>query len=129
MQHNPLFPRIVEEYKSHLRTHCERPLSFSAFCRGYNIRYSSITQWMRRHRLSVEILRYEVFLEGYPVNSLVNSVETKQKERIQGDHLKGVSITFPDGVIVAIRQSSASALSNFIDSYNKIIDLNYVQPE
>lgn len=43
--------------------------------------------------------------------------------------IKGISVTFPDGVIVNIRQASAGGLTKFIESYNKLSSQSYVQSE
>lgn len=130
MEANLLFPRIVEEYKDHLRTRVGSPLSFRSFCLGYNVLPKSVDQWMRRHGLSVEILRYEVLSEGYSIASSSGALKREGERRLPAkEDLHGVSVTFPDGVMVGIRRGNVKGVLKFIDSYNRIIDRNHVQPQ
>lgn len=143
MDANLLFPRIIEDYKNHLRKSPDKYLSFELFCTPYHIRVKSIRQWMRRHSLDVSTLYYSVLLEKYnsdpnfvlpsPLGNRKNiscnidkaSTHTPSSSEV----IKGVCVTFPDGIAISIRQTTASALTKFIDSYNKLNDQNHVQPE
>ena len=140
MKSNPLFVRIVEDYKSHLRTCVGQALSFKSFCRGYDVRYKSVCQWMSRHGLDVGSLHCEVKLEGYALDARgvysTGAVSRKATTEVElnkksppGGELRGISVNFPDGLIITIRHASAPALVKFIESYNKTIDRNHVRPE
>lgn len=132
MKPNPLYPRIVSDYTSHLRQQGATPLSFKAFCRPYQVRYESICQWMKRHGLDVEQLRCQVLLEGYMVGPAQSAgqLEITTKKKPTGEHaLTGIRIDFPDGITVNIRHASAPALVKFIDSYNQLTDKNHVGTE
>lgn len=140
---NPLYPLIIEDYKHHLRAFPESYLSFRSFCQQYHVRLDSVRQWMRRHGIDVSTLYYEVLLERsvsdpsfelppvFEVQKkhapITSSTPTENVEPV--DVMKGVSLTFPDGVIVNIRQASATALSQFIELYNNLSDQSYVQSE
>ncbi|WP_217932804.1 hypothetical protein, partial [Bacteroides caecimuris] len=149
MNANPLFPYIIEDYKNHLRSHSESHLSFHAFCGKYNVRIASVCQWMRRHGLDISTLRYEVLLENCHTDpdQVLSTIyretrytipDTSSKERKTPpssndipveNRIKGATITFPDGIIVNIQQTTPFALTKFIESYNKLTDRYHVQPE
>lgn len=63
MDANLAFPRVVEDYKNHLRECPLYHLSIESFCLSYDVRVASVRQWMRRHGLDVSTLYYEVLLE------------------------------------------------------------------
>lgn len=143
---NLSYPLIVEDYKQHLRSFPDSYLSFQSFCEPYNVRVQSVRQWMRRRGIDLSVLYYEILLErstrdpgidiprtfGHGRKSSPSAVEEKPAS-VQAvsppEVLKGVSITFPDGVTVNIRQAHAPALTKFIESYNKLSAQNYVQSE
>lgn len=143
---NLSFPLIIEDYKHHLRSFPESYLSFQSFCEPYHVRVESVRQWMRRHGIDLSVLYYEILLErstsdpsfeipqtfGSGRKPSVPPVEEKPAPvpvASPPEVLKGVSITFPDGVTVNIRQAHAPALTRFIESYNKLSAQNYVQSE
>lgn len=150
---NLSYPLIVEDYKHHLRAFPDSYLSFQAFCLPYKVRVESVRQWMRRRGLDLSVLYYEILLErscadpsfvipqtfGGQRHSSSAAADVADVEKCQcpsscevsvsPEILKGVSITFSDGVIVNIRQASATALTKFIESYNKLSGQNYVQSE
>lgn len=143
---NLSFPLIVEDYKQHLRSFPDSYLSFQSFCEPYHVRAESVRQWMRRHGIDISTLYYEVLLErsccepGFEIPQtfggrrkkvppVVEEKPTSLQAAPAAEVLKGVSITFPDGVTVNIRQAHAPALSKFIESYNKLSAQSYVQSE
>lgn len=140
MNANLTFPTIIDDYKNHLRKFPENYLSFESFCQPYHIRVATLRQWMHRRGLDLSTLYYEVLLErsgSDPDFVFPGSFSGKQSsssrptsaKKDNPDLIKGASITFPDGVVVAIRQTTCSGLTKFIESYNKLIDKNYAQPE
>lgn len=142
MNSNLLYSSIIDDYKHHLRKFPDQYLSFESFCRPYNIRVGTLRMWMRRRGLDLSVLYYEVLLErsgsdpsfvfptafrGKPSPSSASPSESCPAKAVASDLLKGASVTFPDGVIVNIRQATASALTKFIESYNQSTDKNHVQ--
>lgn len=143
---NLSFPLIIEDYKHHLRSFPDSYLSFQSFCEPYHVRVDSVRQWMRRHGIDLSALYYEILLERSTLDSTFEIPQifgSKRKPSVPpveeksapaqvaspAEVLKGVSITFPDGVIVNIREAHAPALTKFIESYNKLSSQNYVQSE
>lgn len=143
---NLSYPLIVEDYKHHLRSFPDSYLSFQSFCEPYNVRVASVRQWMRRHGIDLNVLYYEVLLERSTSDPSFEIPQTfygrRKTSRPSAEQepasvqvvsspevLKGVSITFPDGMTVNIRQAHAPALTKFIESYNKLSAQSYVQSE
>ena len=143
---NLSYPLIVEDYKHHLRSFPDSYLSFQSFCEPYNVRVASVRQWMRRRGIDLSVLYYEVLLERSTSDPAFEIPQTfygrcktsrpsaeQEPASVQvvssPEVLKGVSITFPDGVTVNIRQAHATALTKFIESYNKLSAQSYVQSE
>lgn len=144
MDPNPLFPYVVNEYKNHLRSSSASHLSFQAFCLKYNVRIKSVEQWMHRHGLNVGTLRYEVLLEQCNVDPdfVLSEIYREQRRPVPvsfpkhsektipvSDRIKSVTVTFPDGIVVNIRQTSVCALAKFIESSNRLNEKSHVQPE
>ncbi|MDR1257971.1 MAG: hypothetical protein LBK65_01635 [Tannerellaceae bacterium] len=148
MYADSLFPEVVSSYKERYKTGVRE--SFSSYCRRRHVAYPSVAQWMRRRGLSVSSLRLEVLLEqgGFPageeriageplsIEVLDDLFNVCPPQRATGketapagvDLLKGVTATFPDGLVVSIRQTTAVGLTKFIDSYNKLNAHADVQP-
>ncbi|WP_287566517.1 hypothetical protein [Parabacteroides sp.] len=98
---------------------------------------------MWRHGLTVSTFYYSVLLEKYNsdpdfilpsltgsrknVSNHTGKTHTYTSSSPQA--IKGICITFPDGIVINIRQTTASELTKFIDSYNKLNDRNHVQPK
>ena len=134
----PIFPQIVEDYKQYLRKCVPPALSFFQFIKPYHVRYASLTQWMRRHGLSVQQLQYDALLEkcGTDRSEVIAQLASKMQPdpEIPPITLKGkcgisedkllrkISITFPDGLVVNIVESSFAALYDFINRYNHLLD-------
>ena len=132
----PIFPQIVEDYKRHLRTSVTPSCSFLRFIRPYHVRYASLTQWMRRHGLSVQQLQYDALLErcgtdrGEVLAQLSSRMQPDmppvprpRKGAISEDKLlRKISITFSDGLVVNVSEASSSALYDFINRYNHLLD-------
>lgn len=144
MEANPIYPLIIADYKAHLRDASIPHLSFHSFCRQYKVRIKSVRQWMHRHGLDVTTMRYDALLEECNHSPETALTHIKRAYDFPLSHpemhsdsyvlqpsevIKGASITFPDGVIVNIRQTSPLGLTRFIDFYNRVNDKKYVQPE
>ena len=141
MESDLLYSGIIEDYKNHLRESSGHYLSFESFCAPYPISVKNIRQWMWRHGLTVSTFYYSVLLEKY--NSDPNFIlpcPSGNRKNISNntgktytpcspEAIKGICITFPDGIVINIRQTTASELTKFIDSYNKLNDHSHPQPK
>jgi hypothetical protein len=143
MKAHPLFPLIIEDYKVYLRTVVHNRVSFQAFSDRYHVNIKCLSQWMRRHGLSVSLLRYEALLEQGVIHLCEDPLHIherlRQHRKIEKaksdcsvpvpDQIKGVTVNFPDGIIVSIRLTDARSLSALMESYNKLSRRSHVQPE
>lgn len=146
MEAHLLFSHTVEAYSAYLRDSSVKHITFQSFCRKGHVDGKGIRQWMSRHGISLETIRYEILQEQCRSNpdSVLSNISQKivrrrlpailkerhLEERLPvSKQLKGVTISFPDGVNVSIRQTSPAALTRFIKSYNKLADSLHVQPE
>lgn len=143
MDNNLIFPRIIEDYRNHLRESYENYLSLESFCGPYHVRVKHIRQWMWRHGLTVSTLYYSVLLEkynsdpnfmlpspaGHRRNVSRDAGKTHAYTPCSPEVIKGICVTFPDGIVINIRQTTASGLTRLIDSYNKLNDRGHVRPE
>lgn len=133
MQANELFPQVVSEYKELLKSGDSGHVSLSSYCRSRHVSYRSVSQWMRRHGMDGQSVRLEALLEKQQVGASgkpcdvateklllpVHFSGMKEKGVDVMEQMKGVSLTFPDGVVVCIKETSWQALNKFIESYNK----------
>ena len=139
----PIFPQIIEDYKQYLRKDLSSHVSFSKFVRPYHVRYASLTQWMSRHGLSVEQLQYDALLEkcGTHREEVVAHLSSqlapdppacslKSPGKLPYDKLLNrVELSFPDGLQVRINAASPSALYDFLNRYNHLLDKQDVRIE
>ena len=96
MTAHDLYTRTLSDYKSCL---CSSPaLTLRSYCRERHVNYHGMCLWLSRHGISIR--------ELHPSSP---------------DMLYGVTITFPDGVTVSIKQGSPFSVNRFIDRYNSKI--------
>jgi hypothetical protein len=138
MEANLLFPQIVEDYKKMLVECTSQPVSLSAYCSSRDVLYKSVDQWMRRRGMSVQALQKEAFAERrslsgeemesgegseglfYPLS--FSEKKEKRASKASLHSLKGIQITFPDGVMISIKEAGSDALNQFIREYNTNTD-------
>ena len=96
MTAHDLYTRTLSDYKSCL---CSSPaLTLRSYCCERHVNYHGMCLWLSRHGISIR--------ELHPSSP---------------DMLYGVTITFPDGVTVSIKQGSPFSVNRFIDRYNSKI--------
>ena len=96
MTAHDLYTRTLSDYKS---CSCSSPaLTLRSYCRERHVNYHGMCLWLSRHGISIR--------ELHPSSP---------------DMLYGVTITFPDGVTISIKQGSSFSVSRFIDRYNSKI--------
>ena len=105
MTAHDLYTRTLSDYKSCL---CSSP---------------ALTLWLSRHGISIRELRpsSSVTTAKEPASSFSRLFPVCSSPSSSPDMLYGVTITFPDGVTVSIKQGSSFSVSRFIDRYNSKI--------
>lgn len=125
LQHQEEFPaKAVDRYKSTLALYKERLktdpcMTLSSFCREIHTDYRTLNKWMNHHNIRVIDLKYEVTSnESNPINpNTFVQVVPRQQGISLGDNIRGVSITFPDGIKLALEESNINNVVNIICIY------------
>lgn len=117
------FERVLKFFKKEL---VKNPrVSLRECCRHCHTNYKSMETWLRRHHVSIKELRGEVQKDlkeesglgsEQPFSGFVALVPPK--EASVEEMLQSVSVTFPDGTVVAIRKCTPWGLTSFIKNYN-----------
>ena len=121
MTAHDLYTQSLSEYKSRL---CSFPgLTLRSYCREYHVHYHGMTLWLSRHGIRIRDLKASnsTPLPECPQSSfsrLVPVPDSTARAESSSDMLYGVTITFPDGVIVSIKQGSSFSVHRFIHRYN-----------
>ena len=99
MTAHALYTQTLSEYKSRLiSSPC---LTLRSYCHECHVNYHGMELWLSRH--------------GIP------SSAPSARPSSSSDMLYGINITFPDGVIISIKQGSSFGIHRFIDLYNRKI--------
>lgn len=131
MTASELYTLAIEEYKQ-ISISCT--MTLRDYCKERHICYNGIQCWMSRHSIKVVDLKPRPVLpevsasaheqsscEGQQIYPLSFTKEASEKPVFAGNvfpALKGVSITFPDGVIISIKEISQEDLNKFIQTYS-----------
>lgn len=131
MKASELYTLAIEEYKQ-ISISCT--MTLRDYCKERHICYNGIQCWMSRHSIKVVDLKPRPVLpevsasaheqascEGKQIYPLSFTKEASEKPVFAGNVfpvLKGVNITFPDGVIISIKEISQEDLNKFIQTYS-----------
>lgn len=121
MTAHDLYTRTLSDYKS---CSCSSPaLTLRSYCRERHVNYHGMCLWLSRHGISIRELRpsSSVTTAKEPASSFSRLLPVCSSPSSSPDMLYGVTITFPDGVTVSIKQGSSFSVSRFIDRYNSKI--------
>ena len=119
-----LYTQTLSEYKSRLiSSPC---LTLRSYCHECHVNYHGMELWLSRHGIRIRELRssLSVSSSAKPVpcfSPLVPSSAPSVRPSSSSDMLYGINITFPDGVIISIKQGSSFGIHRFIDLYNRKI--------
>ena len=131
MKASELYTLAIEEYR---QICILSTMTLRDYCKERHICYGGIQNWMSRHSIKVVDLKPRPVLpevsastyeqassEGQQIYPLSFTKEASEKPVFAGNVfpvLKGVSITFPDGVIISIKEISQEDLNKFIQTYS-----------
>lgn len=107
-----------------------KEITLREFCKEKHVNYQPMTAWLSRKGIYVSslhpikkkntikpVVKKEKTPGGMPNQTFV-PIQPQILSKSISNGLSGISITFPDGVCVTIKQASACALTDFINSYN-----------
>ena len=113
------YRKAVDGYKSRLKDNPD--LTMYDYCKEQNINYSRLIGWMGRHGVSVIKLRHELRKETECSLSDIDSgnafIQFVPSSRTTSGNLRGISITFPDGVNLTLQESSVESVISLLTIY------------
>lgn len=112
------FIETIEAYKQRLQTVPD--LKFKTFCDDIHADYRQILDWANHHGMGVAKLRKTAQDHPASIPSPVPEspfVQFVPSVREKASSLRGVSITFPDGVNLTLQESSADDVINLLTIY------------
>lgn len=110
--------------------HEGKDITLREYCKEKHVNYRPMTAWLSQKGVYISKINpprkrkaNSPKLENSKVpehisNQVFVPIQPQAPSKSITNGLSGISITFPDGVCVTIKQSSASALSDFINNYN-----------
>lgn len=135
------FASAWSDYQSLLLEH-DVFIPLSQYCRKHSLSYSYMGNWLSEHGLSCNELRAQfkkrqqskvtipsasTIASGSPASGFITIPASCLSRESSPSHsggcvIKGVSVTFPDGVQVSIREIYQRDLNNFINEYNHQVE-------
>ncbi len=113
------YRKVIEGYKSRLRTNPD--LKLSEYCKESHTNYRGVIDWTKRHGISILELRREARGETAGSSSASGSdgafIQFIPSGRGASDNLRGISITFPDGVNLTLQESSVESVISLLTIY------------
>ena len=113
------YHKIIEGYKSRLRSNPD--LKLSEYCKESHTNYSGVIDWTKRHGISILELRREArdgTLGCSPSPEYEGPfIQFMPSSRTTSGNLRGISITFPDGVNLTLQESSVESVISLLAVY------------
>lgn len=113
------YNKVIEGYKSRLRN--EPDLKLSDYCRESHTYCHGVIGWMKSQGISIHKLRREASDDAFRNVSASGTAGTfiqfDPAPRPSSSNLRGVSITFPDGVNLTLQESSVEGLVSLLTIY------------
>lgn len=119
-QAGSFYSGVIEGYKTRLRS--DPNLRLSEYCKESDTHYGRVIDWMRRHGISVRKLRREsrgeVGGRSMASSSEGTFIQFVPSGKSTSGNLRGVSITFPDGVNLTLQESSVESIISLLSIYS-----------
>ena len=113
------YRKIIEGYKSRLRTNPD--LKLSEYCKESHTNYRGVIDWTKRHGISILELRREarggIAGRSASPESEGTFIQFMPSGREASGNLRGISITFPDGVNLTLQESSVESVIRLLTVY------------
>jgi tetratricopeptide (TPR) repeat protein len=126
MEASGRYSKAIKKYQEVIE---KTPITLSSFCQSHHINHRGLKQWMSRNNLTVRGLKsvvcsvderamvYDTPQQVFPLSFSGSKESVFPEKKSTFSLLKGVTVTFPDGVIVSIKEISRRDLSDFINVY------------
>lgn len=113
------YRKIIDGYKSRLRT--DPDLKLSDYCKESHTNYRGVIDWTKRHGISILELRREARDRTAGRSESPESdgafIQFTSARRPSTCDLRGISITFPDGVNLTLQESSVESVISLLTVY------------
>ena len=113
------YRKAVDGYKSRLKDNPD--LKLSEYCKEVHTYYRGVIEWMRRSGIRTLDLKREASVET--VCGMTNTgsgdafIRFMPSNRTASSNLRGISITFPDGVNLTLQESSVESVISLLTIY------------
>ena len=109
--------QIVEAYRAAVISSPER-LSFKSFCDSHGItNYKAVLWWCRDHQISLKRIQEHSQSASCPVKES-SIVQIRPTSIHNSSSLSNISITFPDGVNLALQECSVENVARLLTIYS-----------
>ena len=109
------FPAVLEEYKKRLKS--DPGLQLKAVCAEMGVKYSRMIDWTSRQGIFVRTLQAEARGEKPSAGMSQAFIQFSPSGHRSSCGLRGVSITFPDGVNLTLQESSVESIVSLLIIY------------
>ena len=113
------YRKVIEGYKSRLMSNPD--LNLSEYCKESHTNYRGVIDWTKRRGISILELRRkargETLVRSANPKSDGNFIQFMPSSRATSCALRGVSITFPDGVNLTLQESSVESVISLLTVY------------
>ena len=96
-------------------------MKLSEYCKESHTNYRGVIDWTKRHGISILELRREARGETAGISSALKSdgafIQFMPSSRSTSGNLRGISITFPDGVNLTLQESSVESVISLLCIY------------
>ena len=109
------FPAVLEEYKKRLKS--DPGLQLKAVCVEMGVKYSRMIDWTYRQGIFVRKLQAEDRGEKPLAGISQAFIQFSPSGHHSSFRLRGVSITYPDGVNLTLQESSVESIISLLTIY------------
>ena len=104
------YAKVIEDYKVRLKDNPD--LKLSEYCKETHTNYNGVVDWTKSHAVSIRELQREAHVE-----SSGTFIQFAPSRYPASSDLRGVSITFPDGVNLTLQESSVESVISLLTIY------------
>ena len=104
------YAKVIEDYKVRLKDNPD--LKLSEYCKETHTNYNGVVDWTKSHAVSIRELQREA--HGESSGTFIQFAPSRYPA---SSDLRGVSITFPDGVNLTLQESSVESVISLLTIY------------
>ena len=123
MSSTTLFEKTLQGYRARLEE--DSSASFHIYCREVNVDHKAMQHWLSTEGIILAEVKSRYVKTEKKLTKLNKGtmsvfvmLQPMETQKPETDLFHKVSISFPDGVVVSIKEASARSLNHFINHYN-----------